>query len=133
MCAPEASVMAQDSRMTGLQPQGKVSYSRIFVVIYPFIRSAIYPSIYYPYMHLPTHPFIHSSVYTLVQAISLLGMSKESRAEVLETFDTELLALSRLNSTNVVKVRLCVKPSAFWHRFSRHDQCPIRCNVFMSD
>lgn len=34
-----------------------------------------------------------------------MGMNKEEMAEVLDTFDAELLALSRINSPHIVKVR----------------------------
>lgn len=38
--------------------------------------------------------------------MSILGLSKEAVADVLEIFDSELLALSRLDSPNIVKVYL---------------------------
>lgn len=40
----------------------------------------------------------------LWQVLDILGMSKEAQADVFETFDAELFALSRLNTTNIVKV-----------------------------
>lgn len=36
--------------------------------------------------------------------IDTLGMNKEEMMEVLDTFDAELLALSRLNTPHIVKV-----------------------------
>lgn len=39
------------------------------------------------------------------QVINTLGMNKEEMAEVLSTFDAELLALSRIDSPHIVKVR----------------------------
>eukprot|EP00752_Nemacystus_decipiens_P009411 g8414.t1 len=38
------------------------------------------------------------------KVINTLGMNKEEMAEVLDTFDAELLALSRINSPHIVKV-----------------------------
>lgn len=38
------------------------------------------------------------------QVINTLGMSKEETSEVLDTFDVELLALSRLRSPHIVQV-----------------------------
>ena len=37
--------------------------------------------------------------------INTLGMNKEEMAEVLGTFDAELLDLSRISSPHIVKVR----------------------------
>ena len=39
------------------------------------------------------------------QVFQILGMSKEAQADVFETFDAELFALSRLNTKHIVKVR----------------------------
>lgn len=42
----------------------------------------------------------------ILQVINILGLSKETVGDVLEVFDSELLALVRLNSPNIVKVKL---------------------------
>lgn len=39
------------------------------------------------------------------KVINTLGMNKEEMTEVLDTFDAELLALSRINTPHIVKVR----------------------------
>ena len=44
-------------------------------------------------------------LFGVAQVLDILGMSKEAQADVFETFDAELFALSRLNTTNIVKVR----------------------------
>lgn len=41
--------------------------------------------------------------------INTLGMNKEEMAEVLHTFDAELLALSRINTPHIVKVHIIRK------------------------
>lgn len=43
------------------------------------------------------------------QVINTLGMSKEEVAEVRNTFDAELLALSRLNTPHIVKVKAALR------------------------
>lgn len=40
----------------------------------------------------------------ILQVMNILGLSKEAVGDVLEVFDSELLALTRLSSPNIVKV-----------------------------